>query len=82
MLLVIDVGNTNTVLGLYDGQELIRDWRIRTVTDHTVDEYGVLILALYRNGHLDTGRSRRSSSPALSRRCSTSSSRSAGSTSM
>ena len=31
MLLVIDVGNTNTVLGLYKGESLIRDWRIRTV---------------------------------------------------
>jgi type III pantothenate kinase len=49
MLLVIDVGNTNTVLGLYDGEALIHDWRIRTVIDHTVDEYGMLILNLYRN---------------------------------
>lgn len=47
MLLVIDVGNTNTVLGLFDGDELIYHWRIRTVTDHTADEYGVLILNLY-----------------------------------
>jgi len=49
MLLVIDVGNTNTVLGLYDGDELVHDWRIRTVTDHTVDEYGMLIYNLYKN---------------------------------
>jgi type III pantothenate kinase len=49
MLLVIDVGNTNTVLGLYDGKELVHDWRIRTVTDHTVDEYGALILNLLKN---------------------------------
>ncbi len=47
MLLVIDVGNTNTVLGLYDGDELIHNWRIRTVADSTADEYGVLILNLY-----------------------------------
>ena len=40
MLLVIDVGNTNTVLGLYDDDKLIHDWRIRTEIDHTVDEYG------------------------------------------
>ena len=38
MLLVIDVGNTDTVLGVYDGEELVHDWRIRTVIDHTVDE--------------------------------------------
>lgn len=49
MLLVIDVGNTNTVLGIYDGDELIHDWRIRTVIDHTVDEYGMLILSLLGN---------------------------------
>jgi type III pantothenate kinase len=49
MLLVIDVGNTNTVLGLYDGEELVHDWRVRTVIDHTVDEYGMLILNLLRN---------------------------------
>lgn len=48
MLLVIDVGNTNTVLGLYDGDKLIHNWRIRTVTDHTPDEYGILILNLYK----------------------------------
>ena len=49
MLLVIDVGNTNTVLGLYDGDEIVHDWRIRTVVDHTVDEYGMLIYNLYKN---------------------------------
>ncbi|MCX5846206.1 MAG: type III pantothenate kinase [Deltaproteobacteria bacterium] len=52
MLLVIDVGNTNTVLGLYDGDELVHDWRIRTVVDHTVDEYGMLIFNLYKNSRI------------------------------
>jgi type III pantothenate kinase len=52
MLLVIDVGNTNTVLGLYDGDELIHDWRIRTEIDHTIDEYGVLILNLYQTSRM------------------------------
>jgi len=49
MLLVIDVGNTNTVLGLYDGDKLMHDWRIRTEIDHTIDEYGVLIYNLYQS---------------------------------
>jgi type III pantothenate kinase len=49
MLLVIDVGNTNTVLGLYDGKKLLHDWRIRTEIDHTIDEYGVLIYNLYQS---------------------------------
>lgn len=52
MLLVIDVGNTNTVLGVYDGDELVSDWRIRTVVDHTVDEYGMLIYNLYKSSHI------------------------------
>lgn len=48
MLLAIDVGNTNTVLGLFDGDILLHNWRIRTEADNTVDEYGVLILNLYK----------------------------------
>jgi type III pantothenate kinase len=52
MLLVIDVGNTNTVIGLYDEDELVHDWRIRTVVDHTVDEYGMLIYNLYKNSKI------------------------------
>lgn len=56
MLLVIDVGNTNTVLGLYDGEDLIHDWRIRTVTDHTIDEYGMLIYNLYKTSRIPSRR--------------------------
>jgi len=47
MLLAIDVGNTNTVLGLYRGRELVRHWRIQTETDRTVDEHGVLLRGLF-----------------------------------
>jgi type III pantothenate kinase len=54
MLLVIDVGNTNTVLGLYDGDQLIHDWRIRTEIDHTIDEYGMLIFNLYQSSRIKT----------------------------
>jgi type III pantothenate kinase len=56
MLLVIDVGNTNTVLGLYDGENLIHDWRIRTVVDHTIDEYGMLIYNLYKTSRISSRR--------------------------
>jgi type III pantothenate kinase len=49
MLLVIDVGNTNTVLGVYDGQTLVKSWRIRTERDSTEDEYNVLIRGLFAN---------------------------------
>ncbi len=54
MLLVIDVGNTNTVLGVYDGDVLVHDWRIRTVIDHTVDEYGMLIYSLYKSSRISS----------------------------
>jgi len=42
MLLVMDVGNTNTVLGVYDRTSLLAHWRLTTVRDRTVDEYGIL----------------------------------------
>lgn len=47
MLLVIDIGNTNTVLGLFRGEALVCDWRIRTEKDTTADELGVLISHLF-----------------------------------
>ncbi|MGH7835158.1 MAG: type III pantothenate kinase [Candidatus Binatia bacterium] len=43
MLLVIDVGNTNVVLGVYDGPKLRTHWRLKTEAERTADEYGVLI---------------------------------------
>ena len=48
MLLVIDVGNTNTVLGLYRDDHLVRDWRVTTDKSRTVDEYAILIHELFR----------------------------------
>ena len=42
MLLTIDVGNTNTVLGVFRGAELVAHWRLTTARDQTVDEYGIL----------------------------------------
>ncbi|MGC2321667.1 MAG: type III pantothenate kinase [Terriglobales bacterium] len=51
MLLVLDVGNTNTVLGLFaagDGKgELLAHWRVATIPTQTVDEYGVLFRNLF-----------------------------------
>ncbi len=49
MLLAIDVGNTQTVLGLFSGKKLIRDWRIRTRRHGTADEYGVVVRDLLRD---------------------------------
>ena len=46
MLLAIDVGNTNTVLGIFDGEEVIEHWRIATVPDRTADEIAVVLSGL------------------------------------
>jgi type III pantothenate kinase len=64
MLLVIDVGNTNTVLGVYrasaepaettPASELIANWRVSTNKVQTVDEYGVLFRNLFAMAGLDT----------------------------
>ena len=46
MLLTIDVGNTHTVLGLFDGQEIVEHWRISTEARRTADEQAVLLQGL------------------------------------
>jgi type III pantothenate kinase len=53
MLLTIDVGNTNTVLGVFRGEELIAHWRLTTARMQTVDEYGVLTRNLFTLKGLD-----------------------------
>src|SRR5215831_11341213 len=53
MLLTIDVGNTNTVLGVFRGEELTAHWRLTTARMQTVDEYGVLIRNLFTLKELD-----------------------------
>jgi len=50
MLLVIDIGNTNTVLGIYDDDTLVKDWRVRTERNTTEDEFNVLVSSLFRAG--------------------------------
>jgi type III pantothenate kinase len=46
MLLVIDIGNTTVAMGLFQEKTLLRDWRIRTESDKTCDEYGLDLLNL------------------------------------
>lgn len=53
MLLTIDVGNTNTVLGVFRGDKLIANWRLTTARQQTVDEYGVLARNLFTLAGLD-----------------------------
>src|ERR1700751_5963700 len=53
MLLTIDVGNTNSVLGVFRGEELIAHWRLTTARLQTADEYGVLTRNLFTLKDLD-----------------------------
>ncbi len=53
MLLVIDVGNTNTSLGVYLGAALVAHWRLTTARNRTVDEYGVHARNLFELAGLD-----------------------------
>ncbi len=55
MLLTIDAGNTNTVLGVFRGAELAAHWRLTTAPDQTVDEYGILTRNLFTLASLDPG---------------------------
>lgn len=53
MLLAIDVGNTNTVLGVYDGKKLLAHWRMETSARRTYDEYGIFVRQLCQYGSID-----------------------------
>jgi type III pantothenate kinase len=53
MLLVIDIGNTNTSLGVFDGETLVTHWRLTTARARTVDELGVLARNLFALAELD-----------------------------
>ncbi|MDE3136370.1 MAG: type III pantothenate kinase [Acidobacteriota bacterium] len=53
MLVTMDVGNTNTVLGVFRGSELVANWRLTTARDQTVDEYGILTRNLFSLAGLD-----------------------------
>jgi len=53
LLLVIDVGNTNIVFGLYKGKKLESDWRISTDKERTSDEYGLLFDQIFRYNNIE-----------------------------
>ena len=54
MLLVIDVGNTNTVLGVYDQERLVAHWRLTTERSRTIDEYGIQFRDLFLIAAIDS----------------------------
>ena len=49
MIFVLDTGNTNTVLGVFDNGELKYEWRIKTDRYKTEDEFGILIKSLFEH---------------------------------
>ena len=53
MLLAIDVGNTNTVLGVYEGRRLLDHWRLETSARRSADEYGILVRQLFTWSGID-----------------------------
>jgi type III pantothenate kinase len=55
MLLAVDIGNTHTVLGVFDGAASKADWRIGTRSEATSDELGVLMRSLFQQDGLDAG---------------------------
>jgi type III pantothenate kinase len=52
MLLAVDIGNTETTIGVFDGEELIQTWRIATQPERTSDELALLITSFLRLGRL------------------------------
>jgi len=47
MLLAFDVGNTHAVLGVFEGDELLTDWRLQTENNKSADEYGMILKQLF-----------------------------------
>ena len=56
MLLAIDVGNTNIVLGVFEGETLVQSWRLHTVRERTADELGLLVDGLFAHNAIDKRR--------------------------
>ncbi|NIM91217.1 MAG: type III pantothenate kinase [Candidatus Aminicenantes bacterium] len=54
MLLAVDIGNTNTALGIFLEKKLIEDWKIRTERERTSDEYALTLLSLLNSSGIET----------------------------
>ena len=56
MLLTIDVGNTNITMGVFDGQDLLGNFRVTTKINRTSDEFGIVIKEILRSNDLDANK--------------------------
>ncbi len=52
MLLAFDIGNTNIIIGVYRGKDLIGHWRVSTAVQRTADEYAVLLKSLFEDSQI------------------------------
>jgi len=55
MLMVVDIGNSNIVIGLFEGEDLIRDWRLYTDLYRTDDEYAATVRSFFRDSDINPG---------------------------
>ncbi len=55
MILTLDIGNTETVLGLFRGDQLVSHWRLSTHAERTVDEYGLMLRSVLRESAIEPG---------------------------
>ena len=55
MLLALDVGNTNTTIGIFEGEEIRATWRLATDAERLADEYAVIVLGLLRAEGIELG---------------------------
>ncbi len=56
MILVIDVGNTNIVAGVYEDSSLLTYWRLQTDKDRTSDEFGITLINLFKYEKIDSSK--------------------------
>ena len=54
MLLVIEIGNTNITIGVFDNDKIVQSWRLSTEHGRTEDEYGIFLKSLLKETNLDT----------------------------
>ncbi|HKN00593.1 MAG TPA: type III pantothenate kinase [Candidatus Binataceae bacterium] len=55
MLITLDVGNSHTVIGIYEGDTLTHHWRIQTVPERTTDEHGAMLNTLFTAAGIEPG---------------------------
>ena len=56
MLLAIDVGNTNIVFGVFEGDAVVQSWRLLTLRERTADEVGLMVVGLFGHSKMEVSR--------------------------